>query len=137
MEISVAYTIDSASYTSPDRPVASRRGASGGGGALVVLLLIVSLIAPTLIPLLPRGDESRLIVIAPPWYDRTATALLVAAASGRLVAFQAAGNVVIADSPGRAFAAALYDAGAWLVLRPPWPAGCAAPLPTPSDDRPS
>lgn len=90
----------------------------------LVLLLLFSLLAPAFASLLPGDNDVQVAVVAPPWYNGAATARLVTAAGGDLIALSGPRNIVIARSQDTGFVATLYRAGAWLVLRSLSQAAC-------------
>lgn len=72
----------------------------------------------------PSGDQGQYAVVAPPSYNLGRTIELVRAAGGGVVDFGGLQNVVIVHSADKNFVAALYGAGAWLVIDPQRLRGC-------------
>jgi hypothetical protein len=105
-----------------------RRKAPLGRGGLDFLpaaaLLAFSLLAVGAAALTPGPEAGAFAVVAPPWYGLDRTAGLVATAGGQLVDAGGLSNVVIAYSAERGLPAALYKAGALLVLNPARLRGC-------------
>lgn len=90
----------------------------------VALLLAFSLLGALAAGLAPRDGEAELAVIGAPWAQLEGMAGLVASADGRIVEAGGLPNVIFARSDRPGFAAALYRAGAWLVLDPALLRGC-------------
>lgn len=72
----------------------------------------------------PSGDQDQYAVMAPPSYNLGRTIVLVRAAGGGVVEVGGIKNIVIAHSANKNFVAALYRAGAWLVIDPQRLRGC-------------
>lgn len=89
-----------------------------------VLLLAFSLIGALVVGLVPRNGQSEFAVIGSPWRGLGEMAEMVAAADGSVVDAGGLPNVIFARSDSPGFAAALYRAGAWLVLDPALLRGC-------------
>lgn len=81
-----------------------------------VLLLMASLIGSMAIGLMPRAGATQYAVLGPPWLGPGRMLALVDEAGGVPLDTGGWPNVVIAHSDAPDFAAALYRAGAWLVL---------------------
>lgn len=110
-------------YRTSSEPHESRR--QGGATTLPVLLLVVfSLVGALMAGLMPQTGQTQFAVIAAPWKGLDGMAGLVAAADGRIVDGGRLPNVIFAQSDRPGFAAALYRAGAWLVLDPVLLRGC-------------
>lgn len=88
------------------------------------LLLAFSLLGALVVGLTPRAGQAQLAVIGAPWMGLDRMAELVAAADGRIVEAGGLSNVIVAQSDDPGFTAALYRAGAWLVLDPVVLRGC-------------
>lgn len=96
----------------------------GGTVVPVALLLAFSLFGALAAGLTPREGQAQLAIIGAPWKRLDDMAALVAAADGRIVEAAGLPNVIFARSDRPDFAAALYRAGAWLVLDPALLRGC-------------
>lgn len=81
-----------------------------------VLLLMASLIGSMAVGLMPRSGATQYAVLGPPWLGAGRMLALVDEAGGVPLDTGGWANVVIARSDAPDFAAALYHAGAWLVL---------------------
>lgn len=104
---------------------APRDRRQGGSTVLpVALLLAFSLLGALAAGLTPGDGQAHLAVIGAPWKRLDGMAALVAAADGRIVEAGGLPNVIFARSDQPGFAAALYRAGAWLVLDPALLRGC-------------
>ncbi len=80
------------------------------------LLLAASLFGSMAIGLMPRAGATQYAVLGPPWLGPGRMLALVDEAGGVPLDTGGWPNVVIARSDAPDFAAALYRAGAWLVL---------------------
>jgi hypothetical protein len=80
------------------------------------LLLMASLFGSLAVGLVPRAGATQYAVLGPPWLGSGRMLALVDAAGGLPLDTGGWSNVVIAHSDDPDFAAALYRAGAWLVL---------------------
>lgn len=90
--------------------------------ALALALFSASSIFAVTLASPPQGGQ--MAVIAPPWFDLGETAAIVVNAGGRMVEVGGFGNVLVAYSEDPGFSAALYRAGAWLVVDPARLRGC-------------
>lgn len=91
--------------------------------AAALMVGVIAIIAVA--RLWPSGDRGQYAVIAPPSYDLGQTVRLVRAAGGSIVDVGGLKNVVILHSADKNAVAALYHAGAWLVIDPQLLRGCA------------
>jgi hypothetical protein len=89
--------------------------------AILMIVITFGVFAATL---WPSGDQDQYAVVAPPSYNLGRTIALVRAAGGGIVDVGGLKNVVIAHSADKNFVAALYRAGAWLVIDPQRLRGC-------------
>jgi hypothetical protein len=87
-------------------------------------LMIVSTFGICAATVWPTGDKDQYAVVAPPSYDLARTIGLVDAAGGDILEVGGSTNVIIAHSADKHFVAALYRAGAWLVIDPLHLRGC-------------
>lgn len=92
--------------------------------APAVVLMIVSSVGVSAATLWPSGERDQYAVVAPPSYNMGRTVQLVHAAGGDIVEVGGLTNVLIVHSADRNFVAALYQAGAWLVIDPLQLRGC-------------
>ena len=94
-----------------------------------VLLLAASLGGIALLGAIAPRPAATMAVIGAPWWDAPRMAAIAVAAGARLVDAGRFDNVLIirrAEGEDTDLAAALYGAGAWLVLDAPGPRGCLA-----------
>jgi len=91
--------------------------------AAVLMIVVTAAIAAA--TLWPSGDRGQYAVVAPPSYDLGRTITMVQAAGGSIVYVGGLKNVVILHSADKNVVAALYHAGAWLVIDPHLLRGCA------------
>lgn len=92
-----------------------------------LLLMIVTAAGTAVAALASPAPDAQMAVIGPPWMDSGRMIALAAEAGGRLVDGGGFANVVIvrrAPDDAEDLAAALYKAGAWLVLDAPGLRGC-------------
>ncbi|HTH99560.1 MAG TPA: hypothetical protein VL752_01335 [Acidisoma sp.] len=93
------------------------------------LLLLASVLAITFLVAQPAKGQKQLAVLLPPWDGPLQAASLVARAGGVLVDSGGIPSVFIVASNRPDFTAALYHAGAWLVMNPITAHGCLSPQP--------
>ncbi|MCB8881894.1 hypothetical protein ACELLULO517_16745 [Acidisoma cellulosilytica] len=94
------------------------------------LLLLVSVLAILLLVAQPRPGQKEVAIVLPPWDGALQAAALVGRAGGALVDAGGLRNIFIVTSDRPDFVAALYRAGAWLVINPIAAHGClSAPQP--------
>ncbi|WP_159993125.1 hypothetical protein [Roseomonas sp. 18066] len=93
------------------------------------LLLVASLVGTAALGIVAPRPAATMAVIGAPWWDAPRMAAIAIAAGARLVDAGRFGNVLIVrrgEGEDTDLAAALYTAGAWLVLDAPGPRGCLA-----------
>jgi hypothetical protein len=99
-----------------------RRRLTDFAPAIALLLLSVAGIFGAALE--PSGRNGQYAVVAPPWYDQAETIALAGQAGGRIVDVGGLANVIIVHADTPKFVAALYRAGAWLVIDPGMLRGC-------------
>lgn len=87
-------------------------------------LLIVSVLAILLLVAQPPRGQKQVAILLPPWDGAMQAAAIVGRAGGRLVDAGGLPDVFIVASNRPDFIAALYRAGAWLVINPLAAHGC-------------
>ncbi len=92
--------------------------------APAVLLLLGSALAMAFGAVRPADDASQVAAVFPPYATSADVMRAVARAGGRMVRTGIADYVVVVALDADASPAALYDAGAWLVMDPLKAGGC-------------
>jgi hypothetical protein len=95
-----------------------------------ILLLLLTLSAAGIASVVPAKGAHEVAVLLSPRTGLSDAANIIGRAGGQLVADGEFPNLVIAFSKGPDFAAALYRAGAWLVLDPLAAHGCGGTVTT-------
>ena len=95
-----------------------------------ILLLLLTLSAAGIASVVPAKGAHEVAVLLSPRTGLSDAANIIGRAGGQLVADGEFPNLIIAFSKGPDFAAALYRAGAWLVLDPLAAHGCGGTVTT-------
>lgn len=94
-------------------------------GALGAALLLASTLVLGAVILSAAPDPGRgVVVVTAPWHSDAQAVGVVAGAGGDIVSGSRLANVLVAKSDEPDFIAALYEAGAWLVLGAPSGLAC-------------
>jgi hypothetical protein len=94
------------------------------------VLLVISVLAILTLVAQPEPGQREVAILLPPWDGAIQAASLVGQAGGELVDAGGMPDIFIVTSDKPDFVAALYRAGAWLVINPIAAHGClSAPKP--------
>lgn len=99
------------------------------------LFLLVSVVTLLIMAVQPRPGQQRLAVVLAPWQGALQAQLVAGRAHARLVDAGGLPNVFIMTGARPDLAAALYRAGAWLVVDPLSAHGCLSTVPNAQGSR--